>query len=250
MWRCFRTAAVRRECVSTLCLHLVVASVPCPWLLPGGVRALLAGRPAGGRRREAGARLRARGGGGRARGAARRGRPAGRRRGGAARGAAAPPVPLPAASVGDPRRAAVGRRAAAAAAAVCARQGAERASARRADERPRPRHARRAGGAAPLQSAPPLHASHSTSPRACLQDFLLAFQGVLVVVSHDRYFVDKASSQLVERSTASPEQAPGTCPQVCSQLFVLGGDGDVRRWPDSFTRWVEWYRLQDQQRAF
>jgi len=62
---------------------------------------------------------------------------------------------------------------------------------------------------------------------AVLEDFLLAFQGVLVVVSHDRYFVDK----------------------VCSQLFVLGGDGDVRRWPDSFTRWVEWKRLQDQQRA-
>ncbi|EOD42114.1 hypothetical protein EMIHUDRAFT_61142 [Emiliania huxleyi CCMP1516] len=61
-----------------------------------------------------------------------------------------------------------------------------------------------------------------------LADFLLAFQGVLVVVSHDRYFVDKASSQL---------------------LFVLGGDGDVRRWPDSFTRWVEWKRLQDKQRV-
>jgi len=62
---------------------------------------------------------------------------------------------------------------------------------------------------------------------AVLEDFLLAFQGVLVVVSHDRYFVDK----------------------VCSQLFVLGGDGDVRRWPDSFTRWVEWKRLQDKQRV-
>ena len=83
-----------------------------------------------------------------------------------------------------------------------------------------------------------------------LEDALRHFDGTVFVVSHDRYFVDKVSSQLVERSTASPEQAPGTCPQVCSQLFVLGGDGDVRRWPDSFTRWVEWYRLQDQQRAF
>ena len=46
---------------------------------------------------------------------------------------------------------------------------------------------------------------------AVLEDFLLGFKGVLLVVSHDRYFVDK----------------------VCDQLFVLGagGDGDVRRWP-------------------
>ena len=62
---------------------------------------------------------------------------------------------------------------------------------------------------------------------AVLEDFLLGFKGVLLVVSHDRYFVDK----------------------VCDQLFVLGagGDGDVRRWPDSFTQWVEWKRREEEE---
>lgn len=50
-----------------------------------------------------------------------------------------------------------------------------------------------------------------------LEDFLLSFEGCLVIVSHDRYFMDK----LVEH------------------VFVFDGDGKVRDYPGNYSRYRE-----------
>lgn len=51
-----------------------------------------------------------------------------------------------------------------------------------------------------------------------LEDFLIAFGGCLLLVSHDRYFMDK----LVEH------------------LFVFEGDGQIRDFPGNYTDYREW----------
>ena len=57
-----------------------------------------------------------------------------------------------------------------------------------------------------------------------LEDFLQSYTGVLVVVSHDRYFLDK----------------------VCDHHFVLDGDGsgEVLDWQGSFSEYLDYRRAK------
>ncbi len=55
-----------------------------------------------------------------------------------------------------------------------------------------------------------------------LEDFLQEFPGVLVVVSHDRYFMDK----------------------IIDHLFVFEGDGKTRDFPGSYTDYREYMKLE------
>src|SRR5665213_3638166 len=50
-----------------------------------------------------------------------------------------------------------------------------------------------------------------------LEQFLLDFQGCLIIVSHDRYFMDK----------------------LADQLFILTGEGDVKMYTGSYTDYRE-----------
>jgi ATP-binding cassette subfamily F protein uup len=50
-----------------------------------------------------------------------------------------------------------------------------------------------------------------------LEDFLMQFEGCLVIVSHDRYFMDK----------------------LVDHLFVFEGDGKVRDFPGNYSRYRE-----------
>ncbi|UYZ63618.1 ABC-F family ATP-binding cassette domain-containing protein [Hymenobacter weizhouensis] len=59
-----------------------------------------------------------------------------------------------------------------------------------------------------------------------LEDFLLNFQGCLIIVSHDRYFMDA----LVE------------------QVFVLEPGGKVRPFPGNYTDYREWQREQEREK--
>ncbi|WP_299707119.1 ABC-F family ATP-binding cassette domain-containing protein [uncultured Pontibacter sp.] len=56
-----------------------------------------------------------------------------------------------------------------------------------------------------------------------LEDFLLNFGGCLLMVSHDRYFMDR----LVEH------------------LFVFEGEGKIRNFPGNYTDYREWLKEQD-----
>ncbi|MDX5481871.1 MAG: ABC-F family ATP-binding cassette domain-containing protein [Hymenobacteraceae bacterium] len=58
-----------------------------------------------------------------------------------------------------------------------------------------------------------------------LEDFLLNFGGCLLIVSHDRYFMDR----LVEH------------------LFVFEGDGRIRNFPGNYTDYREWQKEQEKQ---
>ncbi|WP_299821070.1 ABC-F family ATP-binding cassette domain-containing protein [uncultured Pontibacter sp.] len=58
-----------------------------------------------------------------------------------------------------------------------------------------------------------------------LEDFLLNFGGCLLIVSHDRYFMDR----LVEH------------------LFVFEGDGKIRNFPGNYTDYREWLKEQEKQ---
>jgi ATP-binding cassette subfamily F protein uup len=58
-----------------------------------------------------------------------------------------------------------------------------------------------------------------------LEDFLQEFPGVLVVVSHDRYFMDK----------------------IIDHLFVFEGDGKTRDFPGSYTDYREYKKLEQQE---
>ncbi|GAB3526594.1 ABC-F family ATP-binding cassette domain-containing protein [Pontibacter brevis] len=60
-----------------------------------------------------------------------------------------------------------------------------------------------------------------------LEDFLLNFGGCLLIVSHDRYFMD----QLVEH------------------LFVFEGEGKIRNFPGNYTDYREWQKEQEQEEA-
>jgi ABC transport system ATP-binding/permease protein len=59
-----------------------------------------------------------------------------------------------------------------------------------------------------------------------LEDFLMAFGGCLILVSHDRYFMDK----LVEH------------------LFVFEGEGKIRDFPGNYTDYREWADEQPAER--
>lgn len=56
-----------------------------------------------------------------------------------------------------------------------------------------------------------------------LEEYLLKFQGCLIVVSHDRYFMDK----------------------VVDHLLIFNGDGDIRNFPGSYTQYREWKTQYD-----
>ncbi|SNC60169.1 ATP-binding cassette, subfamily F, uup [Hymenobacter gelipurpurascens] len=60
-----------------------------------------------------------------------------------------------------------------------------------------------------------------------LEDFLLNFQGCLIIVSHDRYFMDA----LVE------------------QVFALEPGGHIRQFPGNYTDYREWQKDQDAETA-
>ncbi len=60
-----------------------------------------------------------------------------------------------------------------------------------------------------------------------LEDFLQTYQGCIVIVSHDRYFMDK----------------------LVDHLFVFEGDGVVRDFPGNYTQYREWERDQEKIKA-
>lgn len=51
-----------------------------------------------------------------------------------------------------------------------------------------------------------------------LEEFLLTYQGCIIIVSHDRYFMDK----------------------LVDHLFVFEGDGEIRDFPGNYTQYREW----------
>jgi len=57
-----------------------------------------------------------------------------------------------------------------------------------------------------------------------LEDFLIHFQGSVIVVSHDRYFMDK----------------------IVDHLFVFRGEGEIKDFPGNYTIWRE-YRKQEEE---
>lgn len=57
-----------------------------------------------------------------------------------------------------------------------------------------------------------------------LEEYLQNFKGCLIVVSHDRYFMDK----------------------VVDHLLVFNGQGDIRDFPGNYTRYREWKEVNDQ----
>ncbi|MEZ2441243.1 ABC-F family ATP-binding cassette domain-containing protein [Chitinophaga sp. RCC_12] len=60
-----------------------------------------------------------------------------------------------------------------------------------------------------------------------LESFLQEFQGCVIIVSHDRYFMDK----LVEH------------------LFVFEGDGEIRDYPGNYTQYREWQKEEDKKKT-
>lgn len=60
-----------------------------------------------------------------------------------------------------------------------------------------------------------------------LEDYLQNFKGCVVVVSHDRYFIDK----------------------VTDHLFVFEGDGNIKDFPGDYTDYQEYKKEQDRQKV-
>ena len=60
-----------------------------------------------------------------------------------------------------------------------------------------------------------------------LEDFLLDFPGCVLIVSHDRYFMDK----------------------IVEHLFVFEGNGQIRDFPGSYTRYREVKKEEDREKA-
>lgn len=58
-----------------------------------------------------------------------------------------------------------------------------------------------------------------------LEDYLRNFNGCLIVVSHDRYFMDK----------------------VVDHLLVFNGQGDIRDFPGNYTQYREWKERSERQ---
>ena len=56
-----------------------------------------------------------------------------------------------------------------------------------------------------------------------LENFLLDFQGCLLIVSHDRYFMDR----------------------LVDHLFVFEGDGEIRDFPGNYSQYREWQKSQE-----
>lgn len=60
-----------------------------------------------------------------------------------------------------------------------------------------------------------------------LEEYLSAFKGCLIVISHDRYFMDK----------------------VVDHLLVFNGNADIVEFPGSYTQYREWKQLEAKQEA-
>jgi len=60
-----------------------------------------------------------------------------------------------------------------------------------------------------------------------LENFLLDYQGCIIIVSHDRYFMDK----------------------LVDHLFVFEGDGEIRDFPGNYTQYREWEKDQEKEKA-
>ncbi len=60
-----------------------------------------------------------------------------------------------------------------------------------------------------------------------LEDYLVGFRGCVIVVSHDRYFMDR----------------------VVDHLLVFNGDGDVRDFPGNYTQYRDWKAEHERARA-
>jgi ABC transport system ATP-binding/permease protein len=58
-----------------------------------------------------------------------------------------------------------------------------------------------------------------------LEEFLLNYQGCILIVSHDRYFMDK----------------------LVDHLFVFEGEGEIRDYPGNYTQYREWQKDQEKQ---
>lgn len=58
-----------------------------------------------------------------------------------------------------------------------------------------------------------------------LEEYLQQFQGTVIIVSHDRFFVDK----------------------VAQHLFVLDGKGSVKDFPGDYTEYIAWNKKQDRE---
>lgn len=57
-----------------------------------------------------------------------------------------------------------------------------------------------------------------------LEDYLRSFKGCLIVISHDRYFMDR----------------------VVDHLLVFNGNGDIRDFPGNYSQYREWKRQKEQ----
>ncbi len=60
-----------------------------------------------------------------------------------------------------------------------------------------------------------------------LENFLLDYQGCIIIVSHDRYFMDKLGDH----------------------LFVFEVNGEIRDFPGNYTQYREWEKDQDREKA-
>lgn len=60
-----------------------------------------------------------------------------------------------------------------------------------------------------------------------LENFLLEFQGCVMIVSHDRYFMDK----------------------LVDHLFVFEGNGEIRDFPGNYTQYREWEREEEKKKT-
>ncbi|MDR1368542.1 MAG: ABC-F family ATP-binding cassette domain-containing protein [Dysgonamonadaceae bacterium] len=56
-----------------------------------------------------------------------------------------------------------------------------------------------------------------------LEEYLISFKGCVIVVSHDRYFIDK----------------------IVDHLLVFNGNGDIKDFPGNYTQYRDWKEVQD-----
>lgn len=60
-----------------------------------------------------------------------------------------------------------------------------------------------------------------------LEDYLQSFQGTVIIVSHDRFFVDK----------------------IAQHLFVLDGKGSIKDFPGTYSEYLVWQKQQEKEKA-
>ena len=58
-----------------------------------------------------------------------------------------------------------------------------------------------------------------------LEEYLSSFKGCVIVVSHDRYFMDK----------------------VVDHILVFNGDGNIKNFPGNYTQYREWKKMRDEE---